>query len=185
MIPVKIKNRLLFFKYAVPCAETLVKRGQKDQIFVDDLVKRISENKKIQNKCEENFKVAYAMCKLLAKRKHKKEIDDEIIREYYLFNHDEMVDKRFEQMGDFDPTECRVYSGKVIGIVDGMARVKTILGIKKYKIDYNQNLKIGEFVTVHRKFVVEVISQKLAEELHKLKENYFNTHPKYDVREHE
>ncbi len=185
MIIINIKNRQLFFKYAVPCAETLVHRGQKTQKFVDDLVEDISKNKEIESDCEENFKVAYAMCKLLAKRKNKKEIDDEIIREYYLFNHDEMVDKRFEQMGDFDPTECRIYSGQVIDISGNIASVKTILGTKKYRIDYNKDMKRGDFVTVHRKFVVEKISKELAEKLHELKENYFNTHPKYDVRKNE
>ena len=182
---IKIKNRHLFFKYAAPCAETLVHRGHKSQEFVDNVIENISKNKEIENKCEENFKVAYAMCRLIAKKKNKKIIDDEVLREYYLFNHDEMVDKRFEQMGDFDPTECRIYSGEVMSVSENNALIKTILGTKKYKIDYAKDLKIKDFVTVHRKFVVEKISKTLAKKLYKLKENYFNTHPKYDVRVHE
>lgn len=149
-----IKDKMLFMKYAVPCAETLVKRGAITEGQKQDMILLVSSGKTIEHP-EKIFKVAYAMCMLIAKKTGKKYIDEDVIREYFLHEHDDAVDKRFEEMCDFDPDECRVYRGKVIDI-KGMKAKVNIEGREKYfRTEFCKDIKINENVIVHRDFVVE------------------------------
>jgi hydrogenase maturation factor len=167
--------RLVFLRYALPCSETLVKRGVISQSYRRRLMKAIFLNKKIPENSEKIFKVANLMCEKIAKRFGKKSIDKNIVRKYFLFNHDKIVDRRYKIFRDFDPLICRLYSGKVINMKNGKAVVQTIIGRKKYKMYPFQNLKKGDSVVVHRDIVIEKINESLAKKLWKLKESYFKS----------
>jgi len=169
------KTRLLFFRYALPCSTTLVKRGFLSKKVVNKLIENLSLNKEIQKDFEKNFKIANWMCNKIARRLKKKYIDNTVIRKYFLFEHDKVVDWRYSMFKDFNPENCRVYSGKVIRFKNKKALIKTILGIRNYKTNFVNNLKIGDYVVVHRNFVVEKINSKLSKKLWKLKNRYLKS----------
>jgi hydrogenase maturation factor len=165
----EISNRILFFKYALPCAETLIKRKNLTREKFRKMIKQMAEGREPEKNKENIFKVAMAHLTFLALERKKDKIDDETIREYFLFNHDEAVEERFEEMGDFDSESCRTYPGIVRKIESNRASVETLLGIKPYKKDFVDDLKMQDIVVVHRDFIVEKISKKLASELWELK----------------
>jgi len=169
------ESRLLFFKYAIPCAETLAKRGFITQRYRKKLMKNVIFNKKIPKDTEKIFKIANIMCEKIAKKLGKKFIDKDVIRKYFLFEHDKIVDKRYKMFKDFDSLQCRLYSGKVINLKNRKIIVHTIIGNKKYKNIFIPNLKIGNFVVVHRDFIIEKINENLAKRLWGLKEKYFKS----------
>ena len=163
----EITDRLLFFRYALPCAGTLVKRGTVSQDHVDSLMAEVSENK-APGRGEENlFKVANAMCAVIAKKMGKDSIDADVIRRYFLFEHSKVVDERFELMGDFDPVDCRTYAGKVLEVAKDSALVETKLGRKRYKTLLDKDVKKDDSVAVHFDFVVEKIPNPVAEKMNK------------------
>jgi hydrogenase maturation factor len=169
------ESRLLFFKYAIPCAETLAKRGVITQRYRKKLMKNVIFNKKIPKDTEKFFKIAYAMCEKIARRAKKKSIDENVVRRYFLFEHDKVVDSRYESFKDFNPLQCRVFPGKILKIKNKEALIKTIIGKKKYRTNFIQNLRIGDCVVVHRSFTVEKISENMLKKLWKLKESYFKS----------
>jgi len=163
-------SKKLFFRYAVPCSETLAKRGVITQKYQRNLMKSILLNKRIPKNSENIFKVASSMCEKTAKKLGKKLVDEEVVRRYFLFGHDKVVDRRYKIFKDFDPMLCRLYSGKVI-VSGSRALVQTIMGDKEYIASLR--IKKGDYVVVHRDFIVEKISKKLARKLWSIKQIYF------------
>jgi len=164
----KIKDRLLFLKYALPCASTLVRRGIVSQDYVDSLIALVSENKVPREDAESLFRVANVMCASIAKRSGKNLIDAGVIREYFLLEHSDVVDDRFELMKDFNPVDCKTYAGKVIEVSGGSALVETASGKKRYKTIFVKDIKKKEIVAVHFDFIVEKIPELLAEKMNKV-----------------
>jgi len=161
-------DRMLFMKYALPCAGTLVKRCSITQEEWDSLIDTVRRNRTIPKDAEKIFKVAFAACSLIALDCSKSEIDEEVIREYYLFGHDEMIDKRYEEMGDFDPDMCRIRPGIVKSFENGFATVENVHGLRKYRTDYC-DVKRNDVVATHWNFVVEKIPEETAERMKKQK----------------
>ena len=168
-------SKILFLKYALPCAGTLVKRGSISNKLIEESVRNLSLNRKLSGHPEKFFKTAYAMCEKIARRANKKSIDENVIRRYFLFEHDKVVDSRYKAFKDFNPMQCRVFSGKILKIKNKRALIKTIIGKKRYRTNFIQNLKKGDCVVVHRSFAVEKISGSILKKLWKLKENYFKS----------
>jgi hypothetical protein len=147
------KDRLLFMKYALPCAGTLVKRGKITQRELDKLIEIVKNNEEIPTGAENIFKVAMAACTLIAKDSGRG-IDSEIIRDYFINHHDEVIDKRFEEMKDFDPEACRIRKGKVLESGGLFVIVENSSGTGKFRTDFCK-AKEGEEVITHWDFVVE------------------------------
>ena len=51
----KIEDRNLFLKYALPCIHTLVKRGTVSKNYADNLLENVSNNKTIPKGSEDIF----------------------------------------------------------------------------------------------------------------------------------
>jgi len=164
-----IKDRLLFLKYALPCANTLVKRGTVSKEYVDKLIKEVARNKVPVENAEKIFKVATSMCFNIAEKMKKDSVDSEVIRQYFLFEHDKVVDDRFKLMGDFNPIDCKTYAGKVLSVHDKYAIVETPLGKRKYKTVFAKDVKKNDYVVVHFDYIVEKISSKIAEKMNEAK----------------
>lgn len=157
-----IKDRLLFLKYALPCAGTLVKRGNVSKEYVESLVKLVSDGKVPGENAEAMFKVANAMCDKIAKRMEKDSVDSDVIRQYFLLEHSEVVDDRYELMKDFDPVSCKTYAGRVVSCNNGSAVVETRLGKRDYKAAFAKGVKPGDSVVVHWNFIIEKVPEKYA-----------------------
>jgi hydrogenase maturation factor len=164
----QIKNKRLFLKYALPCASVLVKRGWVSQKEADKLEKMILENKDIDVDLGDIFMVATSMCGLLARKMNKSEIDDEVIRSYFWYYHDEVVDERFKQIGDFDPVLCRTYPAKVLSISEYEIKVKTPRGEVVCHKSF-EDVKPEEFVIIHYDYIIERIDEQTAKDLWKRK----------------
>jgi hydrogenase maturation factor len=170
----EISNRILFFKYALPCAETLIKRENLSPEEFDKMLTMVASGKEPEKNSENFFKVAMAHLRFISMQKKKDEIDEDAIREYFLFEHDETVDERFDEMGDFDQEKCRTYPGIVKEIKDGKPLVETPIGIESCRNDFVKDLKVKDIVVVHRSFVVEKISKGLAVKMMKSKKHLPN-----------
>lgn len=169
----EMQNRILFFKYALPCAETLIKRGNLTTEEFDNMLTKVMKDEEPEKNSENVFKVAMSHLKFISMQKKKSKIDEKTIREYFLFGHDEAVDERFDEMGDFDQEKCRIYPGIVREIKDGKTLVETPIGTEACKNYFVKDLKIKDIVVVHRNFVVEKISKNLAVRLMESKKKYF------------
>jgi len=157
----RIGDRLLFLRYALPCASTLVRRGVISQDQVNRMITLVSKNQLPPEGAESIFKVANAMCTIIARRMGKRLIDDEVIRQYFLMEHSKVVDDRFSLMKDFDPTDCRTYAGKVVKVNKDTALVKTSLGEKKYRTIFARDVKENDDVAVHFNFIVERVPDQI------------------------
>lgn len=171
MIEIEEKSRNLFMKFALPCAGTLIQRGSVSQQFIDELRIIVKNNEKIPKDAEKIFKVAMASCSLLAIDQRKKFIDEKIIHEYFLFKHDNVIDSRYEEMGDFDPNACRTRAGKINLIEKDLAVVENSFGINKYKLDFVPEVKKNDLVVTHWDYIVEKIDKKTAQEMQKQKQS--------------
>lgn len=161
----RIDDRLLFLRYALPCAGTLVKRGVVSQGQVNGMISLVSKNRLPPEGAEGIFKVANAMCTVIARRMGKESIDADVIRQYFLLEHSRVVDDRFELMGDFNPVDCKTYAGKVVEAGADSALVKTTLGERRYKMVFAKDVKKGDNVAVHFDFVIEKIPDSIVKRM--------------------
>ncbi|HLD77910.1 MAG TPA: HypC/HybG/HupF family hydrogenase formation chaperone [archaeon] len=147
---------LLFLRYAVPCAGTLVKRGTLAQAEWDRLIAAVAAGRAPAG-AERIFKVALAACSLLAIDSGKQAIDAAVVRQYFRAGHDAVIDARSREMGDFSPEACRVWAGRVQSVQSGRAVVETPAGLRTCKTDF-VDARVGEWVIVHWDFLVEPVS---------------------------
>lgn len=168
----RISDRLLFLRYALPCASTLVKRGAVNQQHIDDLILMVSNNRVPKENVEKMFKVANVMCGNIAKRMGKSSVDTNVIRRYFLLEHSKVVDDRYQLMRDFNPIDCKTYAGKVISIANGGAIVDTSLGKKRYKTVFAKGVKENDKVAVHYDYIIEKISDYTAKKMREAEVRY-------------
>ncbi|NIO22549.1 MAG: hypothetical protein GTN38_00795 [Candidatus Aenigmarchaeota archaeon] len=154
-----IRNKELFLRYAIPCGEVLVNRGELREELLKKLNDSVKNRQEIDFPVEGIFKVATRMCSILAKRMGKKEIDDEVIRRYFLLEHEKAIIWRKQIRPDLDVRECLVYPGRVLRIDPDKVLVRTKLGEKFFRNDFVGNLKNGDRVSVHYDYVSERIKQ--------------------------
>lgn len=168
----EIEDRELFLKYALPCASTLVKRGSVTQDHIDNLIVMVSNGQMPKENAEEMFKVATAVCGHIAERMNKQKIDTEVVRQYFLFEHSPVVDQRYDLMHDFNPVDCKTYTGVVSKTENGYAIVRTSLGERKYKTVFARDVKENDKVVVHFDFIIEKISDETAEKMENARLEY-------------
>ncbi len=161
----RISDRLLFFRYALPCAGTLVKRGTISQRQLDEMITQVASGSEPEPGAETVFKVAIAMLDHYAGAMGKEAVDAEVIRRYFLLEHSEVVDERARLMGDFSPASCKTYPGRVVSTDGDRAIVETRLGRHEYRTDFANGVEKGDTVVVHWDFVVERIPQSTANDM--------------------
>ena len=123
-----IKDKELFLRYAIPCGDVLVKRGELRHDLLQELNDSVANGQEIDMPVGKIFKVASRMCTILAKRMGKSEIDAEVIRRYFLLEHEKAIEWRKKLRPDISVKDCLVYPGKVLKIDFDKALVKTPLG---------------------------------------------------------
>ncbi len=165
----EIEDKLLFFKYALPCAGNSVARGLVTQQEVDRLIDMVSKGEVPDENAEKIFKVAKGICGYTAKMMGKDVIDSEVIREYFLVEHDKVVDDMFALVGDFNPVACKTRTGKIVEVRESTAIVETNLGKEEYRTDFAKNIKKNDKVIVHSGFVVEKASSDVMRKMNRQK----------------
>jgi hydrogenase maturation factor len=173
---VNIKNeeaKLVFLRYALPsmvgkagglgsCSGMPINFTESQ---ISEFVKQVSEDKVPELDIGKTFRVANAMCTLIATKMEKSEIDEEVIREYFLFEHNGFVIRRSEEGEKFDHIACKTYAGKIIRVNDGLALVHTSAGEKEYLTSFLKNAKVGESVAVHFDYIAERISSETVKKM--------------------
>ena len=152
-------------KYALPCVSVLVKRGTVTQEHLESLIETVKDGGEAPTGAEKIPAVAFAVCSLIALENGKAAIDDDIIREYFLFRHDDMIDKRYEEMGDFDTDACRTRIGRIVSIDSGRALVEMPGRTKTYRTDFVPDVKVNDRVVTHWDFIVETVDGAIAKQL--------------------
>ena len=158
------EDKILFLKYAIPCGQILVKRGDYEQSLLDDIKEKTIRHEVENTDPEETFKIAVRMCYLSARKLGKEKIDTDVIREYFWHGHEEAVKWRAEVFRDIRLDACRVYPGQVVFVKD-FATVKTKLGSLEFRKDFLPDVQKGDFVITHYDYVIEKIDKETAEEL--------------------
>lgn len=152
----EVANKRLFFLYAHPCGDVLVRRGR----MKEETLRRIREKLRGGGEVDEDprlFRVAYAFLKIIASEKGKGEIDEEVIHEYYWRKHDGYVMEQAKEREDIVENLCRVFPGRVVEVNGGEAVVELPVGRRKVNIEFLPNLHLGDFVTVHYSYACERI----------------------------
>jgi hydrogenase maturation factor len=154
----RVRNKGLFFSYAHPCGDVLVKRGSMEEGTLRGIREKLRKGEEV-NAEPELFKVAYALLSMLATEKGKKEIDEEIIHDYYWRKHDEHVMSEAKNKQDIIPERCKVFPARVIEVKGKDAVVETPVGERSINIEFVPNVHVGDFVTVHYCYACERISE--------------------------
>jgi hypothetical protein len=152
-----IRNRELFLRYAIPCGEVLVDRGELKGELLRQLNDSVRNRQGIDVPIEGVFKVAARMCTILAKQMGRNEIDDEVTRRYFLIEHEKAIKWRKQVRPDLKVKDCLVYPGRILRINPEGTLVKTKLGEKLFRNDFAQGLKKRDWVSVHYDYVSEKI----------------------------
>jgi len=159
-----IQDRDLFLRYAVPCGDVLVRRGELPKEILDKMRNAVREGHDVDFSIEDKFKVASRMCTILAKQMNKDVIDDEVIRRYFLVEHEKAILWRKQVKPDIDVQECKVYAGRITQLDDKNAFVKTPLGEVMLRTDFREGLKLkeGDWVSKHYGYLAEKLDSSLA-----------------------
>ncbi len=160
----KITDRNLFLRYAIPCGDVLVKRGDLKQETLDSVKEKVIRKEEVKEDLEELFPIAVRMCKLLAKKSGKEAIDPEVIRQYFWHEHARAVEWRAGIYPDLPKEECLTCPARVVK-PGKTPLVETPEGEKHVKTDFVQGLKKDDWVIIHYDYIVEKISWEKAEEL--------------------
>jgi len=153
-----IKDRELFLRYAIPCGEFLVKRGELQEGLLAKLNDAVKNSQETDIHIEDTFKVASRMCTIIAKQMGKKEIDEEVIRRYFLIEHEDAIKWRKQVRPELKLEECLVYPGRVLKIGNDNILVRTLLGEKLFRNDFASGIKANDWVSVHYDYIAEKIS---------------------------
>ncbi|VVB54944.1 Uncharacterised protein [uncultured archaeon] len=155
----RIVERGLFFRYALPCAGTLVRRGNISGEELDEVVALVAAGKDAPNGWEKHFKVALTWLTFIAENNGKNVIDADVMHRYYWFMHDRVIADRYALMGDFDPQSCRIHVGKVMNVRGKKAILYSTKGKVAVSTLLSGPLKEGDYVAFHYGYVVEKISE--------------------------
>jgi len=159
-----VKNKRLFFSYAHPCGDVLVRRGSMSEETLDRIRKRLMGGEEVDAD-PKLFKVAYALLSMIAEKEGKREIDDEVIHKYYWKEHDEHVMNEAKIKEDIIPEMCRVFPGRVLEVRGKEAIVETPVGKRSINIEFIPNVHTGECVAVHYFYACERISEDVFNKL--------------------
>lgn len=172
MMKIEPDAAALLVRYALGCADELVKEGKMDPAFAEDLGQRVFEDRPLTENDARKFAVAYFKCSSRARKTGRDSIDAGTVREYFFIpsEHSAFVDAAFKAdrasgiRWNFEPWECKLQEGTVVKISGGSAAVRASIGgnetVKEYRNPL-RGLKGGETVVVHRGYVVEELSVEL------------------------
>lgn len=143
----KIKDRRLFFAYALPCLKFLVEKGKISKRKAKSIICEYKAGKSLEG-CENIFKNALFYLEKIARKMKKNCIDEEVIRKYFQEFHNKIVEEC--KLSE----ECKVKFGEVIRVRGEHVWVRVNGKIKRFNsfVDY---LKKGEKVVLHWNYVVD------------------------------
>ena len=165
----EIADKDLFLKYAVPCGEVLVSRGSLDRKTLEGFRRVVADGRRISDDIAESFPVAARMTSIIAQRMGKEKIDEEVIRRYFLFEHDHAVRWRASIWNDVRIDECLIQPGRIVRREGDSLVVNTPSGEKTFRGEFVPEAGRGDFVTLHYDFISEIAGRKNFETLKRMR----------------
>lgn len=158
---------MLFLRYALPCTKERIKDGGLTQEEVDAMTRLVlAEETPDEAVISGMFPIAVLQCKRMAISMKRGAVDSEIIRRYFLLEHNSLLDK-FSGPGTYPPSKnCKIRLGTVMSITGDSAVVK--IGLEPLA-EYGMTLckgkiRKGDEVDVHYDSIVERMpAEKLGE----------------------
>lgn len=153
---------VFFVKYAFPCSFVLrqqKKITQEDFVTLEDA----ALHQKVLNKVflERVFVKAFERISVLAEEMNKNKWDLDVLREYFLVRHNEIIEGGQSTYANTPPVLnelCMVHKAKVIGKKDSVLIVEYGFGKKRpVNNDLVPNAKVGNTVTIHYGYAVEIV----------------------------
>ncbi len=159
-----MSNKELFLRYAIPCGEVLVKRGDLNREVLKKLDERTRDGKDTKLPVEKYFPVAGKMCEILASRAGKSRIDEEDIRRYFLREHDKAIRWRRLFFKDVNLKECLVKPGRVMKAGEKTV-LNTPLGRRVLEKNFEPEIRRNDWVSFHYDHICERLSSEQAKSM--------------------
>lgn len=107
--------------------------------------------------------MAVAWCEIIAKEMRKESIDEDVIRTYFWFIHNTVIDKRVNLGEKFDHVACKVHLGNIIDVDSekNTATVETPRGEMKCNASFINMAAKGDRVATHFDYITEKVSPEL------------------------
>ncbi len=160
----EIENKELFLRYAIPCGEVLVRRGDLREEMLKKLRDKIEMKRDIGLPVGRLFPVAGKMCSILAKNMGKERIDDDVIRKYFLHEHEKAIKWRSLFFKDIDLKECMVKPGRVMEAGKTVV-LNTPLGKRVIDKNFEPELKRNDWVSMHYDHICEKLPKEEVKKL--------------------
>ena len=156
-----MKPELYLFHYSFPCAQVLLDQKKIDQAAYNQL-KQMFENNQAPSKevLEAVFKSAFRRIKQTAGKMHKDYWDLEVIKKYFLEEHNKFIDQGegdYKHFGEDFKEICKVYTVEIVEKQGRILIVKHNDKLQKVLGDLLPHAKIGDKVTIHLGFAIEII----------------------------
>ena len=151
-----------FFKYAFPCSQTLMQLGRISKEDYEKLRKKFFNGKTPDREfLEKSFVAAFKRIKRLAKEMNKDYWDIDVIVEYWLNNHNKMInsgDGLYSKTPESFNRLCRVNDALVVEKKEDQLIVeygeKCVRVVSGFLVP---NAKVGEKYRIHYGFAIEKI----------------------------
>lgn len=156
-----MKPEQYFLKYSYPCAHVLLESGAISEEKFKELEQYVLNNGLMEREeLETIFSAAFRRMREVAAKMNKDVWDYEVIRKYFLEDHNMYIDKKdgnYEKFGDTFRNFCKVRKGKVISKDDDVLTVSYDGGERKVLGSMLPEAKVGDNVTIHQGFAVEIL----------------------------
>ncbi|MBN2042324.1 MAG: hypothetical protein JW754_00795 [Candidatus Aenigmarchaeota archaeon] len=160
----EIENKELFLRYAIPCGEVLVRRGDLQMDMLEKLNEMIERKRDIDLPVGRLFPVAGRMCTILAKEMGKDRIDDDVIRRYFLHEHEKAIKWRSLFFRDIDLKKCMVKPGRVMETGERIV-LNTPLGKRVTEKSFEPELRRNDWVSLHYDQICERLPNDQAKKM--------------------
>ena len=152
---------VVFLKFAFPCAFIALQRGRITREQFNTLEDAAVNNKVLgRGDLEKYFSPAFRRMKRLAVKKSLKVWSRELMEEYYLTEHNRIIDEGVEDYGSAPPVLkelCKVISGGVTNVRGSTARVGLDNGkTRAVNLDLVGPVGKGERIFVHYGYAVGI-----------------------------
>ena len=166
----EISDKRLFLRYGVTCADSAIENGYIKKGDVQQILDYVVYGIEPDRDYTHAFPMAWTQMSLLAERENQKTIGSKIIRMYFDYKHNDIVDK-INAMGK-NADACRTYAAVVRKIGKRKATVETVAGVRSCWYRLEPKIELEDYVIIHRGSIVERISKTRAKRLWKQNAKY-------------
>ena len=153
---------VFFLKYAYPCSYILLQRKEISEEQLENLRQAAIKGLVIpKEKLEKIYFRAFEKITPIAKDLGKDKWDLEVLKEYFITRHNEVIDKGMYAYAKAPPVLkelCKVHKAKIIDKKDNILIVQYSQGkIRPVNNELVPEAEIGETVTIHYGYAIELL----------------------------